>query len=75
MATSPRAQELAEQLLGMEATRLSMPAEKRHFQGMNQIKAFVQRNKKAVIVGTVIVGAIAVYAGVIAYKKKHPTPA
>jgi hypothetical protein len=71
MATSARAQELAEQLLGLENTRAPLPVEKQRFQGgMDSIKGFVQRNKKAVTIAAVVVGAIVVYAGYKAYEKK-----
>jgi hypothetical protein len=72
MSTSARAQELAEQLLGLEATRSPLPVERRRFQGgVDSIKSFVQNNKKAVMIGAVVVGAIAVYAGYKAYQKKQ----
>lgn len=74
MATSARAQELAEQLLGLEATRAPLPVEKQHFQGgMDNVKAFVQQNKKAVMIGAVVIGAVVVYAGYMAYQKKKTT--
>jgi hypothetical protein len=71
MATSPRAQELANQLLDLEATRAPLPVEKRRFQGMNEVKAFIQKNKKAVTVAAVIAGAVVIFAGYKAYQKKH----
>lgn len=75
MSTSPRAQELAEQLLGLEATRSPLPSvEKRHFgMGMGDVKAFMQKNKKAVIAVGVVVVAVAVFAGYKMYKNKQPT--
>lgn len=73
MSTSARAQELAEQLLGLEATRAPLPVERRHFGGMTEIKAFIEKNKKAVAVGAVVVGAVAIFAGYKAWQKKHAT--
>lgn len=71
MATSARAQELAEQLLGLEATRAPLPVERQRFQGgMDGIKAFVQNNKKAVTVAAVAIGAVVVFMGYKAYQKK-----
>ena len=70
MATSARAQELAEQLLGLEATRSPLPVERQRFQGMSEMKAFVQKHKKVFIVGAVVVGVVVIYAGVKAYQAK-----
>lgn len=69
---SARAQELAEKLLGLEATRAPLPVEGQRFQGMgSNVKAFYQKNKKVLIVGTIaIVGAVVIYAGVKAYQDK-----
>lgn len=71
MATSARAQELAEQLLGLEATRAPLPVEQQKFGGMEGIKAFVQKNKKAVTIGAVVIGAVVIFAGYKAYQKKQ----
>ncbi len=71
MSTSARAQELAEQLLGLEATRSPLPVEGRRYgAGMDKIKAFIQQNKKAVTVVAVVAVAVAAYAGYKAYQKK-----
>jgi uncharacterized membrane protein YebE (DUF533 family) len=72
MATSPRAQELVEQLLGLEASHASFPAESRRFgMGMEGMKAFVRKNKTAVTIGVVAVVAVVAFAGYQAYEKKH----
>ena len=64
MSTSARAQELAEQLLGLEATRTPLPSG-RHF-GAGGVGEFVRANKKAVTIAAVGLGAIALFYG---YKK------
>lgn len=71
MATSARAQELAEQLLGLEAVRAPLPVQSQKFGGMAEIKAFVQKNKKAITIGAVVIGAVAIFAGYKAYQKKQ----
>lgn len=65
MSTSARAQELAEQLLGLEATRTPLPAaSSRHFgAGIGQV---YQNNKKAFMIGGAVVAGLAIYWG---YKK------
>lgn len=73
MATSARAQELADQLLDLEAMRGPLPAESRRFKGMNEIKAFVRAHKKAVMVVGVIAGALILYAGYKEYQKNRAT--
>jgi hypothetical protein len=76
MATSPRAQELAEQLLGLEATRAPLPVESRHFgAGMDKIKTFYRDHKTVALVGTALVVAAVAWAGYRVYqKKKKPAP-
>ena len=65
MATSARAQELAEQLLGLEATRTPLPeASGRHF-GAGGVGQYVRANKKVVMIGA-LVGAVVLFYG---YKK------
>jgi hypothetical protein len=65
MSTSARAQELAEQLLGLEATRTPLPAaSSRHFGA--GIGEMVRDNKKAVMIGGALLGAVVIYWG---YKK------
>ena len=78
MATSARAQELAEQLLGLESSRVPLPAERMRFSGprMDRFKAMVSGNKKMIVIAAVVaVGAIAVIAGVSAYEKKKAATA
>jgi hypothetical protein len=71
MATSARAQELAEQLLGLEATRTPLPsAEGRRFGSGADVKLFLKRNKKVVAIAAVSVGAIALWFGYKAWQKK-----
>lgn len=64
MATSARAQELADQLLGLEATRTPLPSG-RHF-GAGGVVEYVRSHKKAVTIAAVAIGAVALFYG---YKK------
>lgn len=63
MSTSARAQELAEQLLGLEATRTPLPATapSRHFG--SGVRDVVRENRTAIMIGGGVVAAVLLFWG------------